>query len=187
MTLVITSLRMFIKSAKNILKTHQKEFISSSILLAGIYPVISCSSCISLMVPTSYYLCDAISQLCFIFGAYQIYGWDLIIYWYNKLDNIFIFVNSYSLCLSYIGGETNFTKNQAKVFSYRRPPCCCLICFSDSRMTKLDFNLKDKHHQNIKILSFLQKKIHVDSSFDHSTANNAINHYFSIEYNFPWK
>ena len=84
------------------------------------FQVVSLSSLVSMFVPRAFVLCDMLSHLTFLFGAYQLIA----------------------LFVSYVGGESAFIKqcSEETAFVLRTPPCCCCcVCWPPMLVTKSKF------------------------------------------------
>lgn len=101
-------------------KRTPKQYLAHTVILCGMYQVVSLSSLLSMFVPKAFVLCDMLSHFTFLFGAYQ-----LIV-----------------LFIEYVGGESNFIKHcsEEDAFVLRTPPCCCCcVCCHPMFVTKGKF------------------------------------------------
>lgn len=110
----------FWRQFTNLKKHTPKKFLSHTVILCGLYQVISLSSLLSMFIPKAFVLCDMLSHFTFLFGAYQLI----------------------TLFVEYVGGESNFIKNcsDENAFVLRTPPCCCCcVCLHPMFVTKNKF------------------------------------------------
>lgn len=116
-----TTIFVFWRSFAAMKKHTPKQFLAHTVILRGMYQVVSLSSLLSMFVPKAFVLCDMLSHFTFLFGAYQ-----LIV-----------------LFIEYVGGESNFIKHCSDArdaFVLRTPPCCCCcLCCHPMLVTKRKF------------------------------------------------
>ncbi|XP_055692219.1 organic solute transporter alpha-like protein [Lutzomyia longipalpis] len=105
--LFLATLTIYYRNLKKLVRRTPKSFLARTLLLCGIYQIVSAAAFVSILVPRAILLCDTVAHLTFSFCTYQL---------------ICLFID-------YAGGETNFIKQaNTDAFSLRTPPCCCCCC-----------------------------------------------------------
>ncbi|XP_059622913.1 organic solute transporter alpha-like protein [Phlebotomus argentipes] len=102
--LFLVTLTIFYRNLNKLVRRTPKDFLARTLMLCGIYQIVSAAAFVSILVPRAILLCDTVAHLTFAFCTYQL---------------ICLFID-------YAAGETNFIKQANRdAFSLRTPPCCC--------------------------------------------------------------
>lgn len=116
----IITLTIFLFSLRHIIANVPREFITNTIVMNVIYPIVAINSFISLFLPSATLLADTISCVAFSFSAY------------------FLIL----LMTKYGQGDTNYIDGASDdSFRLRIIPCCCLFCFKPSQPTKRNMRM----------------------------------------------